>query len=303
MPVNNFLITWDPTNKKWTAREDGGAAYDLVENSLHETVQYNEIAAPAVSAANTCKLYMDSTAKRIKISQNTGAYQNLLPMNTKGDLQTFSTAVTRLPVGANGKVLEADSTQATGLKWGTKTTSPLTTKGDLWGYDTADARVPKGADYRFLIPLASDAQGVSWFLPPYCYVYRSGTFLTTTGTSHNVVWNATTSDAWNMHPGSSTTVTVPYEGKYLVEVSMDVKNRNGHYWLRCYPSTGVQHLKGYKGQANLGDLFYPHASWILTLPASGTLYIQVRQNTGGTRTWASNATWSRLRVVWLGPYN
>lgn len=39
------------------------------------------------------------------------------PLTTKGDLFTFSTADARLPVGANGYVLTADSAEATGIKW------------------------------------------------------------------------------------------------------------------------------------------------------------------------------------------
>lgn len=39
------------------------------------------------------------------------------PLTTKGDVYTFSTVNTRLPVGADGTVLSADSTQTTGLKW------------------------------------------------------------------------------------------------------------------------------------------------------------------------------------------
>ena len=39
------------------------------------------------------------------------------PLTTKGDVYTFSTSGTRLPVGTNGYVLSADSSEATGLKW------------------------------------------------------------------------------------------------------------------------------------------------------------------------------------------
>lgn len=40
------------------------------------------------------------------------------PLTTKGDLYTYSTTDARLPVGTNGYVLIADSTQTTGIKWG-----------------------------------------------------------------------------------------------------------------------------------------------------------------------------------------
>lgn len=39
------------------------------------------------------------------------------PLTTKGDLYGFSTVNARLPVGSNGQVLTADSTQALGLSW------------------------------------------------------------------------------------------------------------------------------------------------------------------------------------------
>jgi hypothetical protein len=39
------------------------------------------------------------------------------PLTTKGDLYAFSTESTRLPIGANGLVLTADSSAATGLAW------------------------------------------------------------------------------------------------------------------------------------------------------------------------------------------
>ena len=41
------------------------------------------------------------------------------PLTTKGDLYGFSTLDARIPIGANGTILTADSTESLGLKWAT----------------------------------------------------------------------------------------------------------------------------------------------------------------------------------------
>jgi len=48
------------------------------------------------------------------------------PLTTKGDLYTYSTTDARLPVGANGTTLVADSSTATGLKWQAASSGAMT---------------------------------------------------------------------------------------------------------------------------------------------------------------------------------
>jgi hypothetical protein len=61
-------------------------------------------AAPTVDAELANKKYVDDNT----LSS---------PLTTKGDLYTYSSVDARLPVGTNGQILSADSTETTGLKW------------------------------------------------------------------------------------------------------------------------------------------------------------------------------------------
>ena len=58
------------------------------------------------------------------------------PLTTKGDLYTYSTEAARLPVGTNGYVLAADSTESTGLKWVESTSTNYYLDGLTWGTDS-----------------------------------------------------------------------------------------------------------------------------------------------------------------------
>jgi microcystin-dependent protein len=88
-------------------------------------------------------------------------------LDAKGDLisATGADTPTRLAVGTNGQVLLADSTQASGLRWGT---DPITTsydaKGDLLVGTGADTfvRVPVGTDNQVLVADSTQTPGVRW---------------------------------------------------------------------------------------------------------------------------------------------
>lgn len=60
------------------------------------------------------------------------------PLTTKGDIYVYSNANARLPVGTDGQVLSADSTQTTGLKW-------IASSGSPGGSDTQLQRNNAGA--------------------------------------------------------------------------------------------------------------------------------------------------------------
>lgn len=56
-----------------------------------------------------------------------------LPITTKGDLVVYTTAAARLGVGSDGQVLQADSTQTPGLKWGSLGTASAKDTGTSSG--------------------------------------------------------------------------------------------------------------------------------------------------------------------------
>jgi len=66
---------------------------------------------------------------------NIGSVSGASPLTTKGDLYGYDTADARIPVGNNGEVLTADSTQTLGVKWAAVAGTGDVTAASAFGTD------------------------------------------------------------------------------------------------------------------------------------------------------------------------
>ena len=93
----------------------------LVDSSQTFGIKWATMTASMITnAADTTQTYNNPTwINQLAWSKITGAPAFITsPLTTKGDLFVYGTSATRLPVGSNGQVLLADSTQTLGVKWG-----------------------------------------------------------------------------------------------------------------------------------------------------------------------------------------
>lgn len=80
---------------------------------------FNLILGEEVGAAIARQVY---GAKVLSGGSSSSGGGTTSPLTTKGDIYTYDTAGARLPVGTDGQVVTADSTQAKGVKWATPST-------------------------------------------------------------------------------------------------------------------------------------------------------------------------------------
>ena len=171
------------------------------------------------------------------------------PLTTKGDLFGFDTADARIPVGTNGHILTADSTQSLGVKW------------------------------------AAPASGVT-FAGVSCYNTPNNQSLSN-NTYTVITWDSEDFDTDGYHSTSSNTsrITIPSgkSGKYLFNggIYFDNATGTGFRELALYKN-GTKFRAFFADTSGGGATAYPAPQVNIVVEAVATDYFQLyaRQNSG-----------------------
>ena len=145
-------------------------------------------------SANTDYLAADNTWK--PIGSGGGS-----PLTTKGDLFTHNTSVdARLPVGLNTQVLLADSTTATGLRWGSNTTPTPTGYYGQFQDDVTQTAPSSNVGLAMIFRTTDIANGVS--------IVSNGTNLTRITFANTGIYNLQFSSQFSNSDNSEQDVTI-----------------------------------------------------------------------------------------------
>jgi hypothetical protein len=123
------------TNYGWTTPNDTdlvkdgaaairtlGSSIDTTTKNLNPETTLGDLAYRSATANVKTRLGLGTAGQVLRVNSGATAPEwattaDQTPLTTKGDLFGFDTADARIPIGTNGHILTADSTQSLGLKW------------------------------------------------------------------------------------------------------------------------------------------------------------------------------------------
>ena len=99
-----------------------GSSIDTTTKNLNPETTLGDLAYRSATANVKTRLALGSAGQVLRVNSGGTAPEwattaDQTPLTTKGDLFGFDTADARIPIGTNGHILTADSTQSLGLKW------------------------------------------------------------------------------------------------------------------------------------------------------------------------------------------
>jgi len=132
------------TNYGWTTPDDTalvkdgaaairtlGSSIDTTTKNLNPSTTLGDIEYRSSTANVNTRLGLGTAGQVLRVNSGATAPEwattaDQTPLTTKGDLFGFDTADARIPIGTNGQVLTADSTQSLGLKWAAASSGAMT---------------------------------------------------------------------------------------------------------------------------------------------------------------------------------
>ncbi len=118
--------------------KDGAAAIRTLGNSVDTTTKnlnpqttLGDLAYRSATANVNTRLALGTANQVLRVNSGGTAPEwattaDQTPLTTKGDLFGFDTADARIPIGTNGHILTADSSESLGLKWAAPASATLT---------------------------------------------------------------------------------------------------------------------------------------------------------------------------------